>query len=199
MKTRLLVIIGIIAILGTILIIYDQGTEEIQSQPDQLTKVLDYCKQKGTGVAMHQPGLSYSNGTHYIDNNTCEWKLLENYPDSDILCIPGQYVENNEHRIRNGTHIYNNEACMWEEIEICKGYCGGKENENIESERKILQCYGIFNCNISSQYFESCIGAKKNGVTIEQLCLDSDITIDNGCATIVFPDGTKTVSCHYEV
>jgi len=67
-----------------------------------------------------------------------------------------------------------------------------------ESERKILQCYGIFNCNVSSQYFESCIGAKKNGVTIEQLCLDSDITIDNGCATIVFPDSTKTVSCHYE-
>jgi len=68
-----------------------------------------------------------------------------------------------------------------------------------ESERKILQCYGIFNCNVSSQYFESCIGAKKNGVTIEQLCLDSDITIDNGCATIVFPDSTKTVSCHYEI
>jgi hypothetical protein len=69
---------------------------------------------------------------------------------------------------------------------------------NIESERKILECYGIFNCNVSSQYFESCIDAKKNGVTIEQLCLDSDITIDNGCATIVFPDSTKTVSCHYD-
>jgi hypothetical protein len=72
------------------------------------------------------------------------------------------------------------------------------ENENIESERKILECYGIFNCNVSSQYFESCIGAKKNGVTIEQLCSDSDTTIDNGCATIEFPDSTKTVSCHYE-
>ena len=68
-----------------------------------------------------------------------------------------------------------------------------------EPERKILECYGIFHCNVSSQYFESCIGAKKNGVTIEQLCLDSDITIDNGCATIKFPDGTGTVSCHYEV
>ena len=76
--------------------------------------------------------------------------------------------------------------------------CEWMENENIESEREILQCYGTFNCNTSNPYFESCIGAKKKGVTIEQLCFDSDITIDNGCATIVFPDGTKTVSCHYE-
>ncbi len=34
---------------------------------------------------------------------------------------------------------------------------------NIDSKRKILECHGIFNCNDSSQYFESCIGAKKMG------------------------------------
>lgn len=69
------------------------------------------------------------------------------------------------------------------------------ENENVGSERKILECYNIFHCDESNPNFESCISAKKDGMTIEQLCLDSEITIDNGCTTVVFPDGVEIVTC----
>ena len=89
----------------------------------------------------------FENQTHYMDNNNCQliqtWdgyshsfgyeyepkvifsiNSLEYYPNSDEICIPGQHVENNKHRIRNSTHIFNNDACMWEILEICTGYCG---------------------------------------------------------------------------
>lgn len=44
---------------------------------EHLKIIFEYCEQKGAGIPIHQPGLSYSNDTHYIDNNTCEWKIVE--------------------------------------------------------------------------------------------------------------------------
>ena len=136
MKTRLVIIIGIIIALGSVsafvtIDYLDKLPFELFSNvPYQLQRVLDFCEEEKEGHDMFAIGLYYYNETHYIDNNKCQWQLLENYPNSGNLCIPGQYVENNEHRIRNATHIYNNESCMWKELGICTGYCGEKENEN---------------------------------------------------------------------
>ncbi|MCV0391998.1 MAG: hypothetical protein K5790_01750 [Nitrosopumilus sp.] len=94
--------------------------------PSKLQKIYNYCFNDSIGLGVLDIYLSYTNQTHFIDNNTCEWQLLENYPNSDSLCIPWQHVENNEHRIRNGTHIFNNDTCMWEILETCTGYCGEK-------------------------------------------------------------------------
>lgn len=123
MKTRLLIIVGIIAIFVVMITYFGYV---YYATPPELQKIYDYCFYNSIGSGVFDIGLSYTNETHYIDNNTCEWQLLENYPNSDNLCIPGQHVENNEHRIRNGTHIYDNESCMWKELEMCTGYCGEK-------------------------------------------------------------------------
>jgi hypothetical protein len=135
MKSRVLIIIGIIIALGsvstfvTIDYLDELPFELFSNVLYQLQRVLDYCEDQKEGHDMFLIELNYYNETHYIDNNKCQWKLLENYPNSENLCVPGQYVENNEHRIRNGTHIYNNDTCMWEILEICTGYCGEKEND----------------------------------------------------------------------
>ena len=67
-----------------------------------------------------------------------------------------------------------------------------------EPKSKMQECWQLFHCNVENKNFLGCINAKKNGDTIDDICSNSDITINDGCATIVFPDGTKTVSCHYE-
>ena len=90
-----------------------------------INKVLDYCKQKGTGVPMHQPGLSYSNDTHYIDNNTCEWQERK-FVMTTPFGYPRDHEGNFDHcfsyktdpeygvEIKNSTHILNGANCEWE-------------------------------------------------------------------------------------
>jgi hypothetical protein len=135
MKTRLLIFIGIIVSFGSVFTFvtadyFDKLSLDLFSNvPYQLQRVLNHCEEQKSGNDVFAVGLNYYNETHYIDNTTCEWQLLVNYPNSDSICIPGQHMENNEHRIRNDTHIYDNESCMWKEVEICTGYCG-EENEN---------------------------------------------------------------------
>jgi len=63
------------------------------------------------------------------------------------------------------------------------------------TESIMLECYALFNCDITNQYFKGCIGAKKDSLTINNICSNSNITIDNGCVEIVFPDGSKTIEC----
>ena len=93
---------------------------------EQIKRVLDYCHTKdlmengklesnnGTDIFLDAIGYHYFNNTHYIDNNTCEWQLLENYPNSDILCIPGEQNFLTPEEIRNDTHIYNKDKCLWQ-------------------------------------------------------------------------------------
>lgn len=63
------------------------------------------------------------------------------------------------------------------------------------TESKILQCYALFNCDIANQNFKECIGSKKDGNTIDNICSNSDITINDGCVDVKFPDGTGMTSC----
>lgn len=205
MKTRLLIIIGI-AIFSSIIYFGLISVNDSTSYP--IIPIEFKVAQK------LQSGTSwYFSGT--VIDSEIEIKMSVRSPNGNIIStgtiIPSENG-NFEIEITTGGPLWANagkyililEQGEFKEIqtfEILEDEISvpiGLENENVESERKILECYGIFNCNVSSQYFESCIGAKKNGVTIEQLCLDSDITIDNGCATIVFTNSTKIVSCHYE-
>ena len=114
----------------------------------------------------------------------CEQPILAHLTKQSNLLdeeFHGKYAIEDE-GLPNGVTKENFQECV--DFILEKRTTVELENENVKSKRKILECYGIFNCNVSSQYFESCIGAKKNGVTIEQLCLDSDITIDDGGATM---------------
>ena len=79
----------------------------------QLQMVFNYCND--TSEVKNAIGLHFFNETHYIDNNSCEWQVLKNYPNSDKLCIPGQYVSHNDEEIRNDTHIFNKNKCLWGE------------------------------------------------------------------------------------
>lgn len=132
MKTRLLIIIGIIAVLavfGGIVMWINYGEKPqppLLTDNEQIKRVLDYCNTKklmengnlesknNTIFVLNAIGYSYFNDTHYIDNNTCEWQLLKNYPNSDILCIPGEQNFLTPNEIRNDTHIYNKDKCLWQ-------------------------------------------------------------------------------------
>ena len=88
-------------------------------------KILDYCKEKETRNPIHQYGLSYSNDTHYIDNNTCEWQERK-FVITTPFGYPKDHTGNFDHcfsyktdpeygvEIKNSTHILNPENCEWE-------------------------------------------------------------------------------------
>jgi len=104
MKTRYkIIIIGMLAALG--FLISFVVWETYHSQPmtsiyestylssiNPLQRVLNHCDAQrklatgetpemnadGSYNVLNAIGLSYSNDTHYIDNNTCEWRLSEN-------------------------------------------------------------------------------------------------------------------------
>ena len=63
-------------------------------------------------------------------------------------------------------------------------------------EHRVLQCLSLlYHCDISSEHFEGCSSAKKNGITLEELCSSPDIVIENGCITANFDDGNTVVNC----
>jgi len=93
-----------------------------RSADEQLQKVLDHCQKKelaeGELVIYYEDTIPfyYYNTTHYIGTNSCQWHLLENHPDSDILCIPGMEKWVSSEAIRNSTHIYDKSTCQWYRI-----------------------------------------------------------------------------------
>jgi len=54
----------------------------------------------------------------------------------------------------------------------------------------------FFHCDVSSDTFQDCVGAKKDGMTIEQLCSESKVTTAPGCTTVKFPDDTTMTRCY---
>ncbi len=70
MKTVSLIIIATVITVGLISFFgYDYLTA-----PSELQKIYVYCFNDSMGLGVINIGLSYTNGTHYIDNNTCEWQ-----------------------------------------------------------------------------------------------------------------------------
>jgi len=81
MKTRFLIIIGVVIALVSILVIdyFDKlSFNPFSNLPYQLQRVLDYCEEKKNGHDMNLIGLHYYNATHYIDNTNCKWDKIEN-------------------------------------------------------------------------------------------------------------------------
>ncbi len=90
MKTRLLIIIGIILIIGVIGIILNHYISverefEQNNTPGQLKGVISLCNCKerikanpDTIERCPEPFIDWENSTHYIDNNGCEWQEIEN-------------------------------------------------------------------------------------------------------------------------
>ena len=79
----------------------------------QLQMVTDYCNDKSE---VKNAILYYhSNDTHSIDNIDCKWKLHQNYPNSEYLCIPyiDKWVTGEEWG--NQTHIFDKDSCEWKE------------------------------------------------------------------------------------
>ena len=86
MKTRFLVIIGIVLVVGALLAVlinYHNSIREYESNntPDQLKGILGSCAcqervktNPDTIERCPQPLIDWQNSTHYIDNNVCEWQ-----------------------------------------------------------------------------------------------------------------------------
>lgn len=132
MKTRLLIIIGITLIFGVIVIIdisqnqleWNKVMQEDIHNP--LQNVLDYCNDKALGREVTADlTLSFENGTHYINNNSCEWKE-RGFVSTTPFGYPRDTAGNYDHcfsyktdpeygvEIQNSTHILNLENCEWE-------------------------------------------------------------------------------------
>lgn len=77
MKTRLLIIIGIIIVIGSVTTIFaidflnDKNITVSDNTKAQLKAILEYCID--SKVLVGTVGLSYYNETHSIDTITCEW------------------------------------------------------------------------------------------------------------------------------
>jgi hypothetical protein len=65
-----------------------------------------------------------------------------------------------------------------------------------EYDSSVSQCLSFFHCDVSSDTFQDCVGAKKDGMTIEQLCSESKVTTAPGCTTVKFPDDTTMTRCY---
>jgi len=78
MKSRVLIIIGIVVALGSLTTILamnfldDEKTTVSDTSPKQLEAILEYCID--SKVLVDTVGLSYYNNTHFIDTITCEWQ-----------------------------------------------------------------------------------------------------------------------------
>ncbi len=84
MKTRLIVIVGLVLVIGTMLAVlvnHHISIREYESNntPNQLRGIFANCacqdKQNlDTNMLCTQPFIDWENFTHYIDNNICEWR-----------------------------------------------------------------------------------------------------------------------------
>ena len=82
----------------------DQSDSMLDDQPEQLKRVLEYCEQKRIGMSTNYTwpdgkkyhltavGYEYSNATHIITNNTCEWQKLEQH-ESAYEDMTSSYME----------------------------------------------------------------------------------------------------------
>jgi len=81
MKTRLLRIIGIIVVMGSVITILsmifldDKKTTVYDNTQEQLEAILEHCIDSKDLV--DTIGLSYFNDTHFIDTITCEWQGID--------------------------------------------------------------------------------------------------------------------------
>ncbi len=136
MKTRLLIIIGvlIIAITSTFILNY-YNDEEIKSQKfsdeqlDEIFKRCDYQKRMddrnwigsdGNEITDEQPFYVLRNSTHLLDNNICKWMTIEKYEyDANLKDALGRcWVGNSEFLDddfvlwSNETHYINKDTCL---------------------------------------------------------------------------------------
>ena len=81
MKTRLLIIIGIVLIISIICIVIlnhyisVQREFELNNTPEQLKEIIDNCNcQADPERTCEHTFIDWQNSTHYIDNNICKWQ-----------------------------------------------------------------------------------------------------------------------------
>ncbi|EIJ66275.1 hypothetical protein BD31_I0376 [Candidatus Nitrosopumilus salaria BD31] len=136
MKTRLLIIFGvlIIAITCTFVLNY-YVDEEIKAQKfsaeqiDRIFKRCDYQKMMddrnwigldGNKITDHQPLMIWNNSTHHLDNNSCAYQTIEKYESDSILrdaldrCWTGngKFVDDNFTLWHNDTHYIDKDTCL---------------------------------------------------------------------------------------
>ncbi|MCE2506754.1 MAG: hypothetical protein J4F36_09900 [Nitrosopumilaceae archaeon] len=148
MKTKFFIILIITLASGSVFAFvtidyFDKlSLEPFSNTSYQLQSVLDYCEEKKMGNEMNAIGLHYYNDTHYIDNNKCQWQLLENYPNTDTQCIPGQHRYTDDDKIHaNSTHTFDNNKCGWEETFSWEKQYNGSSTAKLERGHKTYPAF----------------------------------------------------------
>ena len=94
-------------------LLYADRVEFEQEKEDVLPLIAEYCND-ASGVK-NAIGYHYSNETHFINNETCEWQKLPFYPNSTVVCDPYTDKRVAGEGIGNGTHIFDKDSCSWED------------------------------------------------------------------------------------
>ena len=85
MKTKLLIIIGIVAVgvIGIVILNHYISVErefELNNTPDDLKGIFGNCKcQEDPERTCTETFIDWENSTHYIDNNLCKFITLEKH------------------------------------------------------------------------------------------------------------------------
>ncbi|MGY5149553.1 MAG: hypothetical protein ACW9W3_05770 [Candidatus Nitrosopumilus sp. bin_68KS] len=151
MKTRLLIIIGIITIvtisLSLLIIIDDIGSQskypplrDDPNAPDELRVILQLCEKPWEDRGLNR---EYRNQTHHLDNHNCVWKY--NFDKIDwsnnhtkkfeetslrlVLHACSSWIESKNGReplvYSNETHSINTSTCEWKnhplKVQVCRG------------------------------------------------------------------------------
>jgi len=116
------------------------GISLLNNNPELVKRILDYCDSTGIKLSV---GLRSSNGTHTIDNNTCEWQTIEKYESDGKLNF---ILTSCEHTVRhiedkpaswsNATHYINTNNCEWEYVGPATNSINKWSNAPIYKEQK---------------------------------------------------------------
>jgi len=93
------------------------GTSLFNNSQDVVKRIFDHCNSTGIKLSV---GLRSSNGTHTIDNNTCEWQTIEKYESDKELNFVLSICEHTARPIEdkpvswsNATHYIDTNNCKW--------------------------------------------------------------------------------------
>ena len=83
----------------------------------------NFTSPDGTKYAITSVGYGWSNSTHYIDNNICDFIPMKKHLEYDIIRAISEYCDNPnkvgfdnpyEYWFTNETHYLDSDTCLWQ-------------------------------------------------------------------------------------
>ena len=112
MSIRTLITALILAVMISVSTLLYVDYVKPEQEADILSLIIEYCND--TSGVKNAIAYGYSNDTHFINNEVCEWQRLPLYPNSTVICNPYADKGVTGKEIRNKTHIFDKHSCSWD-------------------------------------------------------------------------------------